>query len=106
MNKLTDRFMNSEILNGILTLVIMSIYVPEKDTIDSIIKFLSEFVNNDHPIKAQYISNEIGRNMFFAVIDSIMFKLPGYFIPDMINAIWAYKASYPDVSLYIFFKNK
>lgn len=100
MNKLTDRFLsNNEILNGILALLIMSIYVPEKDTNDSIIKFLTEFVNNDHPIKAQYISNEIGRNIFYAVIDSIMFKLPGYFIPDMINAIWAYKICFPNVSV-------
>lgn len=103
LNKLTQQFLqNAETLNNILNLAIMSLYLDQKEANDAVVRFVIDFIKTENPVVDQYVKGEFGQRLFFALIDSIMFKLPGYFIPDMVDAIWEFKVTEPTVSYTIY----
>ncbi|KAH9506368.1 Transportin-3 [Dermatophagoides farinae] len=99
MTNLPEKFLtNVETLNGIVNLAIMCLYLPQKEASESINKFLIEFFKLKHPVvTTQYAATDFGRNIFFSLIDSIMFKLPSYFIADMVDTIWTFKCNYAEL---------
>lgn len=101
LTKLTENFVsNTETLNNILNLTIMALYLDQKEANDSVIRFVVEFIKTDHPVVDQYVKGDFGQKLFFSLIDSIMFKLPGYFIPDMVDAIWEFRVTEPMVGVF------
>ena len=102
--KLTENFVsNTETFNNILNLTLISLYLDQKEANESVIRFIIEFIKTNHPLLDQYIKGSFGQKLFYSLIDAIMFKLPGYFIPDMVEPIWEFKVTEPSVSLARFF---
>ncbi|KAH9394428.1 Transportin-3 [Tyrophagus putrescentiae] len=94
LTKLTENFVsNTETLNNILNLAIMSVYLDQKEAYDSVIRFIIEFIRTSHPMVDEYLRGDFGRRLFFALVDSIMFKLPSYFVPEMVDALWEFKVN-------------
>lgn len=103
LNKLTPRFMaNTETLNGILNLVVKSLIVPDKEVHESVNKFVQEFLSTQNPIEIDLINSIFGRTLFATMIDSIVFNLPAYFIPDTVTSLWKFKINHPEVILSLF----
>ncbi|KPM07618.1 transportin-like protein [Sarcoptes scabiei] len=97
LNKLTPRFMaNTETLNGILNLVVKSLIVPDKEVHESVNKFVQEFLSTQNPIEIDLINSIFGRTLFATMIDSIVFNLPAYFIPDTVTSLWKFKINHPE----------
>lgn len=100
--KLTENFLsNTETLNNILNLTIMSVYLDQKEANDSVIRFTIDLIKTEHPIVDQFLKGDFGQKLFVAFIDSVIFKLPAYFIPDIVDVFWEYKCTEPEVSLKI-----
>lgn len=99
LTKLTENFVsNTTTLTNILNLAIMSVYLDQKEAYDSVVRFIIEFIKTSHPVVDEFLRGDFGRRLFFALIDSIMFKLPGYFIPEMVDAVWEFKVIEKEVS--------
>lgn len=99
MTKLPERFLtNVETTNGIVNLAIMTIYLQQKEANETINKFFGKFLQLPHPlVGTQYMATDYGRNIIYSLIDSMIFKLPGYFIPDQVEPLWLFKEKYPEV---------
>ncbi|KAJ6219384.1 hypothetical protein RDWZM_005196 [Blomia tropicalis] len=95
--KLTENFLsNTETLNNILNLTIMSVYLDQKEANDSVIRFTIDLIKTEHPIVDQFLKGDFGQKLFVAFIDSVIFKLPAYFIPDIVDVFWEYKCTEPE----------
>lgn len=99
MKRLTESFLsNIDTLNNILNLVLIAVYLDQKEANDSVNGFIEEFLKIDHPLVKQYIGDIYGQKLLFAILDSALFKLPSYFIQDVVSTIWTFKNFEPNVS--------
>lgn len=87
---------NTEALNKILDLLNQSFYIDQKETSETLIKFTLQFIKLESPIVSGYLNGPFGTYLINSMIDAIIFKLPSYFLPDMIDPLWAFKTRYPE----------
>lgn len=87
---------NTEALDKILNLLNQSFYIDQKETSETLVKFAIQFIKQESPVVVGYINGPFGIYLINSIIDAIIFKLPSYFLPDMIDPLWTFKTRYPE----------
>ncbi|XP_054160887.1 transportin-3-like [Oppia nitens] len=91
LQKCSNAFLNNDMLDNILKLLIAAMPLEHQDANGSVVKFAIELieVKNYRHLIEKLLKEGFGQKLMDAVINASLFHLPSYMVTDMTDILWS-----------------